>query len=115
MIEASCHCGAVKIAVPHAPETVTDCNCSLCRRVCGLWSYYPPCEVTVSGATDTYMWGDRMLTNHRCRVCGIATHWTPVDPAGDRMGVNARLMPPEIVDAARIRRVDGANDWAELD
>ena len=106
-------CG--EIAVPFAPETLTDCNCSLCRRVGGLWAYYSPRDVTVSGATDSYMWGDRMLTNHRCRVCGNATHWSPVDPAGARMGVNARLMAPEIVAATRIRRFDGADSWTFFD
>ena len=28
MIEATCHCGAVRIEVPSAPEAVTACNCS---------------------------------------------------------------------------------------
>jgi len=32
-----------------------------------------------------------------------------VDRHADRMGVNARLMAPEILAAARLRRSDGAN------
>ena len=31
------------------------------------------------------------------------------------MGVNARLMAPEIVAAARVRRFDGADTWTFLD
>src|SRR5689334_1970391 len=98
MIEASCHCGAVtiEIEVDAAPTELTSCNCSICRRLGGLWCYYPPAQVRVRGATATYQWGDRMLDLHRCVACGCTTHWTPVDPARERMGVNARMMDPAI-------------------
>jgi hypothetical protein len=115
MIEASCHCGGVQIVVPYAPETVTECNCSICRRTGGQWGYYRPAEVTVRGATDTYQWGDRTLDLHRCRVCGNITHWSGLDPTGDRMGVNARLMPPEVLRAARVRKFDGADTWTTIE
>ena len=114
-ILATCHCGAVSIEVPAAPQTVTDCNCSLCRRLGTLWAYYDPARTTVTGETATYQWGARTLTVHRCARCGTTTHWSPVGADAHRMGVNARLMPPEILAAARRRRVDGAADtWAEL-
>src|SRR5688572_24205475 len=115
MMEATCHCSAVRIEVPRAPTELTSCNCSICRRVAGLWAYYRPAEVRVTGRTVTYRWGDRTLDLHRCETCGCTTHWTPVDPAGDRMGVNARLMDPAVVDAARVRRLDGASTWKFLD
>src|SRR5215470_17136821 len=100
MIEGTCHCGAVKIEVPEAPAALTSCNCSICRRTGNLMAYYSPKTVRISGATDIYMWGDRELEFHRCKVCGNSTHWSAVDKTMDRMGVNARLMPPEIVAAA---------------
>jgi hypothetical protein len=115
MIEASCHCGAVKIEVEHAPAELTSCNCSICRRLGTLWAYYRPAQVRVSGNTATYRWGDRTLDLHRCPTCGCVTHWTPVDPGLDRMGVHARLMDPAVVAAARVRRVDGADTWKDLD
>ena len=115
MIDASCHCGAVQIPVPQAPETVTECNCSICRRTGALTSYYSPSQVTVRGATDTYQWGDRAMHFHRCKICGNTTHWSGVDPTLDRMGVNARLMAPAILRAARIRKFDGANTWTFVD
>ena len=115
MIEASCHCGAVRLEVPAAPTVRTECNCSICRRIGGLWSYYPPSEVRIAGTTVTYRWGDRMLDLHHCPICGCTTHWSPTDPAGERMGVNTRLMEPAAVASARIRRVDGAADtWDEI-
>ena len=33
----------------------------------------------------------------------------------DRMGVNARLMDPEVVAGARVRHLDGADTWKYLD
>ena len=115
MIEATCHCGAVRIEVPAAPDVVTSCNCSICRRLGTMAAYYRPAQVKVHGETDTYIWGDRMLYFHRCKVCGCHTHSTPVDVSSDRMSVNARLMAPEILAAARVRRFDGADTWTVLD
>jgi hypothetical protein len=115
MIEASCHCGAVRLEVERAPAELTSCNCSICRRLGTLWAYYAPAQVRVAGGTATYRWGDRTLDLQRCATCGCVTHWTPVDPGGDRMGVNARLMDPALVAAARIRRLDGADTWKYLD
>lgn len=111
MIEASCHCGAVRLAIDSAPEAVTDCNCSICRRYGVLWAYYSPKQVRFTPpepATDSYMWDDRSIAFHRCRTCGCVTHWAAVDTTRDRMGVNARLMPLEILAQARVRRLDGA-------
>ena len=115
MIEGTCHCGAVKIEVPEAPRELTSCNCSICRRTGGLWCYFAPAQVRVTGKTVAYRWGDKTLDLHHCGTCGCMTHWTPVDPAMERMGVNARLMDPAIVAAARVRRLDGASTWEFLD
>lgn len=110
-IHASCHCGAVRLEVDTPPATVTDCNCSICRRYGVLWAYYSPKLVQIiaaSDATDPYVWGDRTIEFRRCRSCGCVTHWAALDPSVDRMGVNARLMDREVVAAARVRRLDGA-------
>lgn len=118
MIESSCHCGAVRLQIATPPQTVTDCNCSICRRYGVLWAYYSPSDVRIvppSGATAIYMWDDKSIEFHRCKICGCVTHWAPVDKARDRMGVNARLMAPEIVAAARVRHLDGAGTEQYLD
>jgi len=115
MLEASCHCGAVKLEVEAAPAELTACNCSICRRLGTLWAYYAPAHVRITGATATYRWGEETIDFHRCATCGCITHWAPIDPAGDRMGINARLMEPAVVAAARVRRLDGAETWAFLD
>jgi hypothetical protein len=89
---------------------VTDCNCSVCRRLGALWAYYSPAEVkltTPEAAIGAYAWGDKDLAFHHCQVCGCTTHWSPLNGA-DRMAVNARLMAPQVLAAAKIRYFDGA-------
>jgi len=104
-VTGSCHCGAVRIAVPAAPEWVASCNCSICRRTGALVAYYRPRDVRVEGETAIYLTGDRFIRFHNCATCACHTHWTanPEALAGDlpqairaalaeRMGVNIRLL-----------------------
>jgi hypothetical protein len=112
MVESSCHCGSVKFEMLSAPEEVNECNCSICRRYGVLWAYYSPAHVRLvakNGATDRYLWGEKSIEFHRCQNCGCVTHWAAVDQRADRMGVNARLMAPEILAAARLRQSNNAN------
>ena len=118
-IKGSCLCGAVTYEVATAPDKVTSCNCSACRRMGGLWAYYRPDQVRVTGETVGFtrsVEGEPpMLALHHCPTCGCVTHWTPLTPDGDRMGVNARLMAPVVLAAARVRHLDGADTWTFLD
>jgi hypothetical protein len=101
---------AIELQIDAVPQDVTDCNCSICRRYGVLWAYYSPSQVhfTRPLVSDTYMWDDMSIQFHRCRACGCVSHWSSVDAAVDRMGVNARLMDPETIKQSRIRRLDGA-------
>jgi hypothetical protein len=79
--------------------------------------------VTVQGPPDgivAYVRSDlgepARLAFHHCRTCGCTTHWRSLDPArDDRMGVNARLMNPEAIKGARVRKLDGAVTWTYVD
>ena len=115
MIEARCHCGAVRLTLPRAPAEVTECDCSICHPYGVLWAYYDPAEVTVEGLTHTYARGPRTIDFHRCRACGCVTHWAPVARDPNRMGINARLLPRELLAAARRRRLDGWVTETHLD
>jgi hypothetical protein len=111
-ISASCHCGAIQLEINKPPETLTECNCSICRRYGVLWAYYLPKNVQVAaspGADEAYSWGPRSIEFHRCKVCGCVTHWRAVAADATRMGINARLMDPEILRPVRIRKLDGAS------
>jgi hypothetical protein len=117
MIEASCHCGAVRMEIAAAPEKLTSCNCSICHRLGTLWAYYTVDQVkflSPPDATATYSWGDKALAFHHCRNCGCTTHWSGIDPGSTRIGVNSRLMPRAVTEAVPIRRFDGADTWTEL-
>lgn len=93
LVKGSCHCGAVRIEVPGAPEWVGSCNCSICRKSGWLVAYYPDDGgVRVEGETTPYVWGDRMISLHHCPVCGCGTDWRSTGESYGRVGVNARLL-----------------------
>ena len=119
MIQASCHCGAVRLHVSRKPTQLTSCNCSICRRYGALWAYYTHRSVRIQsaqGALESYAWGHRSIRFVRCATCGCVTHWEAAKGgSGSRMGVNARMMEPEVIAPIRIRRLDGASSWKYLD
>ena len=119
MLTGSCHCGSVHIEIPGPPPFLLNCNCSLCRRLGGLWGYFQVGEVRVTGHpenTDAYIWGDKTLRTVRCHHCGCVTHWEPlVVTPGAKMGVNIRMFAPEEIGDVRMRRFDGAESWTFLD
>jgi hypothetical protein len=101
MIKASCHCGAIALTLKEAPSEVTDYSLS---------------NVTINGGmTDKYLWNDRSISFNRCKICGCVTHWWPETRSDDRMGVNARLLDLAILEAARVRHLDGAVSERYLD
>jgi hypothetical protein len=109
MIEAVCDCGAVRLEIDQAPDEVNDCQCDWCQRLGALWAYYPTGQVRLvcePGATEVYLRAARRLEFHSCKVCGLTTHWAPVDAARPRIGVNARPMPRDVRLRARVRQGD---------
>jgi hypothetical protein len=76
MIHATCHCGAVRLSIPRAPDTLTNCDCSICRRYGTLWAYYTKDEVEViagPGVTERCAWGRKSIHFVRCATCGCVT------------------------------------------
>jgi hypothetical protein len=119
VIEASCHCSAIRIEAAERPRQLTSCNCSLCRRLGALWAYYRRDQVTFvagAGTTVAYVQGDRTLEMHHCPTCGCVTHWESVKKGGaERIAVNARLIDPAEIADVPVRRLDGASTWTYLD
>lgn len=107
--EGSCHCGAIKLMLAETPVEATECNCSICRRVAGLWHYPHPEKVKISGKRVSYVQGDCALETWHCATCGCTTHWTAIDPAYQRMGVNLRMFDPTVWQALPRIAVDGAS------
>ena len=80
-ISGSCHCGAVRVAIPRMPDTISECNCSLCAVTGWRGVYCRPDEAVIVGDFDSYVRSDldqSFITLWRCASCGIPTHWTPL-------------------------------------
>jgi hypothetical protein len=105
----SCHCGQVRLLLRDTPVEAAECNCSICRRTGALWHYSSPENVTVEGEGEAYRQGDCSLDLWRCRTCGCVTHWTAVDPAYPRMGLNLRMFEPSLWRDLPRRLIDGAS------
>ena len=119
MLIATCHCGAVRLQIPRKPRTLTDCNCSICRRYGTLWAYYKASAVRVvsrRGATTSYRWGDKTIDFVRCNTCGCVTHWRGIRKRPNSfVGVNASNLDAEAIRSVRVRKFDGAKTWKYLD
>jgi hypothetical protein len=117
MLTGTCHCGTIRVDIPHAPVEVTNCNCSICRRLGTLWGYYKVEDVVVHGHpqhTQTYIQGDKTLQVVRCKTCGCTLCWEPIPlraKRGEKMGVNMRNFEPEVLGPVRIKLLDGADTW----
>lgn len=96
----SCHCGAIRVAVPRepAPVYINECMCSTCRRYGAAWIYYPVNTVQIEkdGPTKMYCWGDKTCEFTWCEHCGCLVYWYPVgaDAATSttEIGVNSRCV-----------------------
>lgn len=121
MLTGHCHCGNIQITADHTPETVTECNCSICHRYGVRWAYFTAAQVNIEvrdTPTVCYRWGDQMIDFHHCPSCGCVTHYTGVSETqnpGDRVAVNSRLCPIEQTQDIRIRHFDGAEQFKYLD
>ncbi|MEH6442735.1 MAG: aldehyde-activating protein [Oceanospirillaceae bacterium] len=119
MLETSCHCGNVQIKTAVKIETVNSCNCSACLRFGTLWAHLDPKVVTITyddNDLGSYCWGDKTITFHHCKNCACITHYTPTDIGNkDRMAINFRLAPKDMLDAVTVRYFDGADTWEYIE
>jgi len=108
---AACHCGRATIRLPRKPDYINECNCSLCAKTGWRGIYYASGELVIEGEFDGYVRSDleqTYLRVLRCKTCGIATHWEPLTPRPhERMGVNARLVDPAVLEGVEVREIDG--------
>lgn len=89
---ATCHCGAVELAVnfPNGLGDLKRCNCSICRRKGAAMAYTAKENLAVVKGEDklsTYSFHTHAAQHYFCSVCGIYTHHVPrINP--DMFGVN---------------------------
>ena len=119
MFETSCHCGNISLKASPSPSSLTECNCSICRRYAALWAYYSAARVEIEireAGSDVYAWGEKTIDYHRCPVCGCCTHYSTRLASGKtRVAINARMAPVDDIAGIRLRRFDGARSWIYID
>jgi hypothetical protein len=117
-IEGACHCGVVRWSFQGVIESVTACNCTVCRRYGALWAYdFEGERIVVSGATTAYVRGDASLGFHFCAKCGCVAYWRSLQPREDgrrRIAVNVRLSEPEAVASLPIDHFEGLVTFEDL-
>ncbi|KAJ5682404.1 hypothetical protein N7462_005569 [Penicillium macrosclerotiorum] len=96
-LKSTCHCGAITVIVPHQPEEINECQCTICRRYAAAWAYYKVNEVKFN-----------MKEGAKLRRC----YWWPLeektpDGGAAEFGLNTRNMDPmEILQVNR--KIDNA-------
>ena len=120
---ASCHCGSVRIAVPHLPSEVTACNCSYCARTGGLWAYYEVDEVRELTTDGKATYAPNILNEHHfCARCGMTTHgtspkWSLADaenhtvPQTRSASINVRMLEDVDFTTLSVVTIDGRTLW----
>ena len=115
-ITVTCHCGRAKITLSRLPAEILQCNCSLCTKTGFRGAYFSSAELEIAGEFDSYVRSDlkqAYLATHRCKTCGILTHWTPLsEPPHERMGINARLIDEALIEGVPVQLTDGRS-WDE--
>jgi hypothetical protein len=121
MLVGTCHCGNINWTFKGLPESVTACNCTLCRRYGVLWIYdYEGERIQIGGVSTTYTRHDRRnpaLEVHFCGKCGCVAAWRGLNLEADgrrRIAVNLRLTEPAPVQHLPIDHFDGLNSFDDL-
>jgi hypothetical protein len=117
MLEGSCHCGKVRWRFDGVPDSVTACNCTVCRRYGVLWAYdYVDEAIHVAGETRAYVRGEA-IEFHFCPDCGCVAFWRGRRLNEDgkrRIAVNLRLADPEAVADIPVEHFDGLEAFDDL-
>jgi hypothetical protein len=117
VLEGSCHCGAVQWRFDGMPESVTACNCTVCRRYGTLWIYdYVGERIHVTGETRAYTRGKAVSFNF-CPNCACVVSWCGLRVEEDgrrRIAVNLRLTEPGPVAHLPIDHFDGLDSFDDL-
>lgn len=121
MLIGTCHCGAVRWTFDGMPESVTACNCTLCRRYGVLWAYdFVGGKIALTGETAIYKSVKTKapsLEVHFCPACACIAAWRATSPEDDgrvRIAVNLRLSEPGPIAHLAIDHFDGLDTFGDL-
>lgn len=107
-----CHCEKVRWKYSLPLESVTACNCTVCRRYGTLWAYgYENEGVQLSGSSKFYSRGNKNIEFHFCDDCGCVAAWRssrPNEKGKKRLAVNLRMIDdPNLIASLPIDHFDG--------
>ena len=121
MLKGSCHCGAASWSFDGIPESVTACNCTVCRRYGVLWAYdYDGEKIRIAGPMTSYKRADASRHSREilfCPTCGCVVAWRGLgqDENGRRrIAVNVRLTEPTTIADLPIDHFDGLESFDDL-
>jgi hypothetical protein len=116
MLQASCHCGAIRLQIGRKPRSVTECNCSICGRLGARWAYYTDNSVRIDckpGALQGFVYRTKTYEYFHCKLCGCTTHYRRINTKhDDRIAVNARMMDPADLESVKVTICDVRNTKA---
>lgn len=118
-MQGTCHCNSVAWVLETPPESVTACNCTICRRYGVLWAYgYIGYDIRISGNTTSYRRRDSgTIDFHFCARCGCVTHYISTTPGENRKhwtAVNLRLTEPGPIANLPVDHFDGLGTFEDL-
>lgn len=118
MLTGSCHCGQVQWSYSLNLESVTACNCTLCRRYGALWAYaHIHHGVEVSGTTGFYSRNNKNNNFHFCTRCGCLVYYVSnkVDSENRlRAAVNLRMIhEPQQIENLPIDHFEGLESFED--
>jgi hypothetical protein len=118
-MHGTCHCRRVTWTLDALPDSVTACNCTICRRYGVLWAYgHIGHDIHIAGETNRYRREDGgAIDFHFCRTCGCVTHYVATRAGEDgrqRTAVNLRLTEPEPIVHLPIDHFDGLQSFDDL-
>lgn len=118
-MQGTCHCGRVTWTLDTPPDSVTACNCTICRRYGALWAY--GCidhDIHTTGETREYRRADGgAIDFHFCAACGCLTHYVATKVGDDGRfwtAVNLRMSEPDPILDLPINHFDGLDTWDDL-
>ena len=111
--EGGCHCGAVRFRVTITPDqhTVSDCNCTICRKKGFLHLIVPPDQFTLLSGDDdlsVYTFNTGVAKHLFCKTCGMHPFYRPRSHP-DWIDVNVRCLDGDVLSQFQIEPFDGAN------
>lgn len=114
VVEASCHCGDVRIRAIVRSRTVLACNCSICTKKGFLHLIIEPGDLellTDESALGVYTFSTHTAQHYYCKRCGIGPYYVPRSHP-DGYSVNLRCVDGAKLEEWEIEPFDGQN-WEQ--